>query len=167
MTASGAIFAALAIGYTGPHPEFIKMLNTFILSGIVGYQVVWGVKPALHSPLMSVTNAVSGIVMVGGMMVMNGGYYPANFPGYLAAVSVAIAALNISGGFLVTQRMLNMFRRPTDPVEYNYLMGLAGVAGALGYFGGIKAGVPVPQLTNMAYIASSVACIMALGGLAK
>lgn len=158
---------ALSVGYTGPHPEFLKMLNTFVLSGIVGYQVVWGVTPALHSPLMSVTNAVSGIIIVGGMMVMNGGYLPADVPGALAAASVAIASLNIFGGFLVTQRMLNMFRRPTDPVEHNYLMGIAALVGALGYFGGVSAGVPVPQLTNMAYIASSVACILSLAGLAK
>ena len=143
-TASAAIMGALAIGYTGPHPEFLKMLNTFVLSGIVGYQVVWGVTPALHSPLMSVTNAVSGIIIVGGMMVMNGGYLPANFPGLLASLSVAIASLNIFGGFLVTQRMLNMFRRPTDPLEYNYLMGIAALTGALGYFGGVQMGVPVP-----------------------
>jgi NAD(P) transhydrogenase len=102
VSASAAIIAALALGYTGPHPEFIKMLNTFVLSGIVGYQVVWGVAPALHSPLMSVTNAVSGIIIVGGMMVMNGGYFPADFPGFLAATSVAIASLNIFGGFLIT-----------------------------------------------------------------
>lgn len=51
---------------------------------------------------MSVTNAVSGIIIVGGMMCMNGGYFPANFSGWLAAISVAIASLNISGGFLVT-----------------------------------------------------------------
>ena len=106
--------------------------------------MVWGVTPALHSPLMSVTNAVSGIIIVGGMMVMNGGYLPADIPGVLAAASVAIASLNIFGGFLVTQRMLNMFRRPTDPVEHNYLMGIAALVGALGYFGGVSAGVPVP-----------------------
>jgi NAD(P) transhydrogenase len=82
--------------------------------------------------------------MVGGMMVMNGGYLPANFSGCLAAASVAIASLNVFGGFLVTQRMLKMFRRPGDPVEHNYLMGVAALVGALGYMGGVKAGVPVP-----------------------
>lgn len=98
---------------------------------------------------------------------MNGGYFPANFSGLLSSVSVAIASLNIFGGFLVTQRMLNMFRRPTDPPEYNYLMGVAAAVAALGYFGGVKAGVPVPQLTNMAYIASAVLCILSIGSLAK
>ena len=118
------------------------MLNTFALAGIVGYQVVWGVTPALHSPLMSVTNAVSGIIIVGGMFLMDGALFPATSTGLLAAISVAIASLNISGGFLVTQRMLNMFRRPTDPKEYNYLMGVAGLTAALGYFGGLHYGVP-------------------------
>lgn len=60
-----------------------------------------------------------------------------------------------------------MFRRPHDPPEYNYLMGVAGLTGVLGYFGGARLGVPIPQLTNMAYLASSVACIMSLGCLAK
>lgn len=54
------------------------MLTTFGLSGIVGYHTVWGVTPALHSPLMSVTNAISGITAVGGMLLMGGGYYPTN-----------------------------------------------------------------------------------------
>lgn len=94
--------AMMALGYQSPNMEFLKMLNTFALAGIVGYQVVWGVTPALHSPLMSVTNAVSGIIIVGGMELMDGKYLPGSFTGLLAAISVAIASLNISGGFLVT-----------------------------------------------------------------
>lgn len=54
------------------------MTSTFALSGIVGYHTVWGVTPALHSPLMSVTNAISGITAVGGLLLMGGGYYPSN-----------------------------------------------------------------------------------------
>ncbi|CAD8139857.1 unnamed protein product [Paramecium pentaurelia] len=164
---SASLMAMMALGYQSPNMEFLKMLNTFALAGIVGYQVVWGVTPALHSPLMSVTNAVSGIIIVGGMELMDGKYLPGSFTGLLAAISVAIASLNISGGFLVTQRMLNMFRRPTDPAEYNYLMALAGATGVLGYYGGLYYGIPKEPLTNLSYLASSIACILALGGLAQ
>lgn len=156
----------LALGYQAPNMEFLKMLNTFALAGIVGYQVVWGVTPALHSPLMSVTNAVSGIIIVGGMELMDGTIIPGSLTGLLAAISVGIASLNIFGGFLVTQRMLNMFKRPTDPPEYNYLMALSGAVGLLGYYGGLHYGVPKEPLSNLAYLGSSMACILALAGLA-
>lgn len=99
-------------------------------------------------------------------MLMNGGVLPATFSGLLAALSVSIASLNIFGGFIVTQRMLNMFRRPQDPPEYNYLMTLAGATGIVGYYAGLKLGVPVPQLTNMTYLASAISCIMSIGSLA-
>jgi NAD(P) transhydrogenase subunit alpha len=70
---------------------------------------VWNVTPALHTPLMSVTNAVSGIILVGGMLQISG---PIESPvTILSAVAVLIATINISGGFLVTQRMLKMFQR--------------------------------------------------------
>lgn len=78
-----------------------------------GYHTVWGVTPALHSPLMSVTNAISGITAVGGMILMGGGYYPTNIIEYLAATAAFISCINIGGGFLVTQRMLDMFKRPS------------------------------------------------------
>lgn len=68
----------LALGMGSPNPAFTSMLTTFGLSGIVGYHTVWGVTPALHSPLMSVTNAISGITAVGGLLLMGGGYYPSN-----------------------------------------------------------------------------------------
>jgi len=83
---------------------------------------------------MSVTNAVSGIIIVGGMLTMGGGLLPNSTSTFLAAVSVAIASMNIFGGFLVTQRMLNMFKRPTDPKEYNYLLAVPGAAGIAGYY---------------------------------
>lgn len=82
--------------------------------------------PALHSPLMSVTNAVSGITAVGGLLLMGGGLYPGTVPQGLAAAAAFISSINIFGGFLVTQRMLDMFRRPTDPNEHNYLYALPG-----------------------------------------
>ncbi len=75
---------------------------------------MWGVTPALHSPLMSVTNAISGITAVGGLLLMGGGLFPASAPQSMAALATLVSAVNIGGGFLVTQRMLNMFKRPSE-----------------------------------------------------
>jgi NAD(P) transhydrogenase subunit alpha len=76
---------------------------------VVGYHVVWNVTPALHTPLMSVTNAISGIILVGGMVVLGAG--AGALANVLAAVAILLSAINVAGGFLVTQRMLRMFRR--------------------------------------------------------
>lgn len=75
---------------------------------------------------MSVTNAISGITAVGGLLLMGGGYFPSNTTQVLAASAAFISTINIFGGFLVTKRMLDMFKRPTDPPEYNYLYGIPG-----------------------------------------
>ena len=76
----------------------------------MGYHTVWSVSPALHSPLMSVTNAISGITAVGGLLLMGGGYYPTNITEALAASAAFVSFVNIFGGFVVTNRMLEMFR---------------------------------------------------------
>lgn len=78
---------------------------------------MWSVQPALHTPLMSVTNAVSGITAAGGMLMMSGGFLPNSFPAALALGATAISAVNIGGGFVVTKRMLDMFKRKTDAPE--------------------------------------------------
>ncbi|VDO12617.1 unnamed protein product [Rodentolepis nana] len=106
----------VGLGLVSPSPAFTQMLTTFGLAGIVGYHTVWGVTPALHSPLMSVTNAISGITAVGGLMLMGGGILPSTGPQSMAALATLVSAVNIGGGFLVTQRMLNMFKRPI-PVD--------------------------------------------------
>jgi NAD(P) transhydrogenase subunit alpha len=89
--------------------NFIEHLTVFLLACVVGWHVIWGVAPALHTPLMSVTNAISGIILVGGILLMRTGGIGAVT--LLAAVAVLIATINVAGGFLVTQRMLRMFRR--------------------------------------------------------
>ena len=87
----------------------VSHLTVFVLACFVGWQVVWNVTPALHTPLMSVTNAISGIILVGGMLQLAG---PATSPSVvLGALAVLLATINVAGGFLVTQRMLRMFRR--------------------------------------------------------
>src|SRR5882724_8884515 len=88
---------------------FVGHLTVFVLSCFIGWQVVWNVTPALHTPLMSVTNAVSGIILVGGMLQISGRIESPVV--ILSAVAVLIATINIAGGFLVTQRMLKMFQR--------------------------------------------------------
>lgn len=95
--------------------EFVQHLTVFVLACFVGYQVVWKVTPALHTPLMSVTNAISGIILIGGLLLARGGRDAAggglSATVMLGAVAVLLAAINVAGGFLVTQRMLRMFRR--------------------------------------------------------
>lgn len=108
--------------------EFVRHLTVFVLACFVGWYVVWKVTPALHTPLMSATNAISGIILVGAMV--SGGMSPL-FAGdgggftvlrtaetgpqltgvVVALAAVVLASINIAGGFLVTQRMLGMFRK--------------------------------------------------------
>jgi NAD(P) transhydrogenase subunit alpha len=104
----GALAALLLAGAFAPR-EFVAHLTVFVLACFIGWQVIWNVTPALHTPLMSVTNAISGIIVVGGMLQLSHGM---NSPvTLLGAVAVLVATINIAGGFLVTQRMLRMFRR--------------------------------------------------------
>lgn len=97
----------LALGSVAP-AEFMAHLTVFVLAVFVGWQVIWSVKPALHTPLMSVTNAISGIIVLGALLQIG-----KDVPWVIALsfVAVLIASINIAGGFLVTQRMLAMFRR--------------------------------------------------------
>jgi H+-translocating NAD(P) transhydrogenase subunit alpha len=80
----------------------------FVLACFIGFHVIWNVAPALHTPLMSVTNAISGIIVIGALLQIGN---PSSIVLVLAGISVLIATINISGGFWVTQRMLRMFRR--------------------------------------------------------
>jgi len=139
------------------------MTTTFGLSCIVGYHTVWNVVPALHSPLMSVTNAISGITAVGGLLLMGGGYYPTNTVEGLAASAAFISFINVFGGFIVTARMLDMFKRSTDPPEYNYLYGLPATTFLGAYGWAVSQGYP--EVHQMAYLASSLCCVGALAGL--
>jgi NAD(P) transhydrogenase subunit alpha len=106
----GAI-VALALGAAGlvAPGEFLEHLTVFLLACVVGWHVVWNVSPALHTPLMSVTNAISGIILIGGVLLLRtGGLTAATL---VAASAILLASINVAGGFLVTQRMLRMFRR--------------------------------------------------------
>lgn len=102
----GALVLA-GLGSVAP-PAFMGHFTVFVLSCFVGWQVIWNVKPALHTPLMSVTNAISGIIVIGALLQLSN---PSSLVVILAGVAVLIATINIAGGFLVTQRMLRMFMK--------------------------------------------------------
>ncbi len=97
-----------ALGHVSP-PAFLAHLTVFVLACFIGYQVVWNVTPALHTPLMSVTNAISGIIVVGALLQVSGPI--TSIVTILAAIAILVATINISGGFFVTQRMLRMFQK--------------------------------------------------------
>eukprot|EP00941_MAST-03F_sp_MAST-3F-sp1_P001783 g1783.t1 len=161
---TGGIGSALAVGTTTADPKFLSLMSTFSLAGVCGYKVVWGVAPALHSPLMSVTNAISGITAVGGMMIMGGHVVPTNSAQFFGASAYFLSTINIFGGFLITQRMLDMFKRPDDPTEYNHLYIIPAAAGVLGY--GYLNSKGYPDMHKMTYVAGSVACITSIASLA-
>ena len=97
----------LLVGAYAP-ADFMQHFIVFVLACFVGYQVIWNVTPALHTPLMSVTNAISGIIIVGAVLQIGSSVPVVTI---LATVSVLIATINITGGFLVTKRMLAMFQK--------------------------------------------------------
>lgn len=116
--ASALAIAMVAFGWTADSPESVSLLATFALAGLAGYQVVWGVAPALHSPLMAVTNAISGMTAVGGMLLLGHGasettgLVPDSPAHWMGALATILSFVNIAGGFLVSGKMLDLFRRP-------------------------------------------------------
>ncbi len=100
--------AALALGKVAP-PEFVSHFTVFVLAVFIGWQVVWNVTHALHTPLMSVTNAISGIIIVGSLLQVSGS--GSGIVTFMAAIGILVATINIAGGFFVTHRMLKMFRK--------------------------------------------------------
>ena len=108
VAALAAAVALTALGLVAPG-EFLSHFTVFALACVIGWQVIWNVTPALHTPLMSVTNAISGIILVGGMLQVSGP--PGSLMTMLGAAAILLATINVVGGFMVTQRMLRMFRR--------------------------------------------------------
>jgi NAD(P) transhydrogenase subunit alpha len=95
------------LGLVAP-PSFMAHFTVFVLACFVGYMVIWNVTPALHTPLMSVTNAISSIIIIGALLQVSS---EVDWIKWLAGVAILITAVNIAGGFAVTQRMLEMFRK--------------------------------------------------------
>ena len=107
--AAGAAAAAATGGAIDP---FIFRLAIFVLAIFVGYYVVWSVTPALHTPLMSVTNAISSVIVVGALLAV--GISASGLATGFGFVALVLASVNIFGGFLVTQRMLAMYKKKGD-----------------------------------------------------
>lgn len=142
------------------------MLTTFALSTMVGYHVVWGVVPALHSPLMSVSNAISGMTAAGGIILLSGGLQSGSMlPIALGAVATTASAVNIAGGFLITKKMLDMFKREEDGKEFYELYALPASTLLGGYIMTKYTGTA--DTTPMVALASAVCCIGGVGGLAS
>lgn len=99
-----------ATAHGGGVDPFVFGFSVFILACFVGYFVVWKVTPALHTPLMSVTNAISGVVLIGAIISL-GSIKEFNFIAMLSFIAIVISSINIFGGFLVTWRMLAMFKK--------------------------------------------------------
>ncbi len=111
---NAAGLAAIAAQHAPPAAPFVYLFSIFVLAIFVGYYVVWNVTPALHSPLMAVTNAISSVIIVGAMLASGlRGSAVAHLFGFLAVVLVSV---NIFGGFVVTNRMLSMFKKKDKAV---------------------------------------------------
>eukprot|EP00168_Porphyra_purpurea_P011440 TRINITY_DN2907_c0_g1_i6.p1 TRINITY_DN2907_c0_g1~~TRINITY_DN2907_c0_g1_i6.p1 ORF type:complete len:810 (-),score=371.63 TRINITY_DN2907_c0_g1_i6:335-2764(-) len=165
LTATGAAASLVAIGALGPGAAAGTgaLISQFGLSSLCGYQTVWGVAPALHSPLMAVTNAISGLSAVGGVMLLNGGVLsPADTSGMLAALAVGASAINIGGGFTITQRMLEMFRRKGDLPDFGHLWAIPAAALTAGSVAGIALLGTAGGLPSMAYLGATGACVASL-----
>mmetsp|Transcript_27817 Transcript_27817/g.82924 ORF Transcript_27817/g.82924 Transcript_27817/m.82924 type:complete len:1028 (-) Transcript_27817:136-3219(-) len=134
----------------------VSLLTTFLLAGAAGYQAVWGVAHSLHTPLMSVTNAISGTTAIGGLMLMGGTSPTATV---LASAAVGLSTVNIVGGFIISQRMLDLFKKPGQ-VDFSYLF-LAP--------GGVLAVAPFydAALIPATGVVSSMLCLGAIGSLAN
>ena len=100
---------------TGTIDPTVVNLVVFVLAVFVGYHVIWNVTPALHTPLMSVTNAISSVIIVGAILAA--GPSEVDFGSAMGAVAMALASVNVAGGFLVTKRMLEMFRKKTPKAD--------------------------------------------------
>lgn len=159
----GGVAAVFAVGALMPMKA---MYSTLALSVLVGSQAVKGVSHSLHSPLMSITNAISGMTIVGGMLQMDGGLMPHSTAQLLGTSAVALSAVNLVGGFLVTDKMLQMFRRPDDPPEHwqKVLIPVAGVGGvyALSRLSGFPEGVD----QTMALM-SGLGCIAGIAAMSR
>lgn len=170
LIASAAAGALVAFGLTADSPSAVNLLATFGLAGLAGYQVVWGVAPSLHSPLMAVTNAISGSTAIGGLLLLasgdhSGSLIPDTPAHWMGALATTLSFVNIAGGFLVSGKMLDLFRRPEDPKEFFELYGIpaAVIVSGLGAAAFLGVG-DLGLMSGTTSIAASILCISAIAG---
>jgi len=171
--ASLAAGALIAFGFGADSHDSISLMASFALAGLAGYQVVWGVAPALHSPLMAVTNAISGMTAVGGMLLLahdgTGSEIVPDSPSHwMGAMATVLSFVNIAGGFLISGKMLDLFKRPTDPTDFFelYAVPIGILLAGLGVAGFTDMG-ELSNVSGAVGIASAVCCIAAIAGLAN
>lgn len=153
-----ALYGGFGLGAFMP----AAIMQTFALSVWVGSQAVRGVAHSLHSPLMSITNAISGMTILGGMTQLSG-TVPATGAQALAASAVGLSAINLVGGFIITKKMLDLFRRKDDPPEYFQYVLVPPAALMAGYTALQLTGNASPSINGMMGLASGLGCI---GGIA-
>jgi len=163
-TVGYASTALLAMGAFAPNPAFSSMFTTFALSNVIGVQVVLGVPHALHSPLMAATNAISGTTALGGLHLL--AHSNSTATTILGAAATSLSTVNIVGGFIVTTKMLDMFKRPDDPPEYYHLYGIPAASTLALYTAGAASG-SFPEIHSGAATLASLLCIGGIGGLAS
>jgi len=164
----------LAFGLTAGDHDSVSLMGSFALAGLAGYQVVWGVAPALHSPLMAVTNAISGMTAIGGMLLLaqgateTTGLIPDSPAHWMGAVAIVLSFINIAGGFLVSGKMLDLFRRPNDPKDFfEYYIVPSGIILAGLFASGFGSIGDLSNVSGTVGIASAICCIAAIAGLAN
>ena len=153
----------MAFGLAAPNPAFSSMFTTFALANVIGVQSVLGVAHALHSPLMAVTNAISGTTALGGMHLL--AHSTSTTATALGAMATSLSTVNIVGGFIVSGKMLDMFKRPDDPPEhYNmYAYPAVGTLAAYGYANHLG----YPQIDAAAGTLAGLLCIGGIAGLSS
>jgi NAD(P) transhydrogenase len=144
----------------------VSLLASFLLAGAAGYQAVWGVKHALHTPLMSVTNAISGLTAVGGLLLLEKVSTETDIDvglaRWLAITAIGISSVNIVGGFIVSQRMLNLFRKGGE-VDYSWMMIAPAIV--LGYYSLMNS--DDEKIDGTVSTISGVLCVAAIVSLAS
>ncbi|GMI08862.1 hypothetical protein TrRE_jg11208 [Triparma retinervis] len=154
---------SLMFGVAAPNPAFSSMFTTFALSNIIGVQAVLGVAHALHSPLMAVTNAISGTTALGGMHLVAHSTSPVVTT--LGAMATTLSTVNIVGGFVISGKMLDMFKRPDDPPEY-YSYYAAPAIGTAALYGGLHA-AGYQEVDSAAGTLAGLFCIGGIAGLSN
>lgn len=167
LSVSGVLAVLMALGLVAGE-ALVVPVTVLALACLVGAQVVYGVTPALHSPLMSVTNAISGMTAVGGLVCMGGGYFPVTFAQWLGAAAVLISMVNIGGGFVMTGRMLNMFQKKgaKGGLAAKATLMIPGAVMLGAYGAALATGAATATVGNMVLVGSAILCVLAIGGLA-